>query len=244
MSPAGPPSARNVLLELSGAALRESDRERAGAPASRGAVAYVRLATWQLSDQAVGGRRVARPLTRTVTAWRREDGAGRTVTMQRTRTGAIRTVSATLPAGDRLPVLTGSGATLGQRLDLPSGASTAQAIATFTGLAAREPIPAATQAQILARLAGDAGLVDAGHTRDRAGRSGLVISFTGPQRGAEVRETLVLDPRTGALLEFDRTLAGPPGRLNVASGGLLSYAVFLRAGRVARLGETPTPAPR
>ena len=234
MSPAGAPSAHSVLLGLAAAA-RHSART---APAT-GRVAYVRLAGWTLADQAAtGGGRAGRPLTHLTTAWRTADGAGRTVTVQRTRTGT-RTISTTAPAGTRLPVLTGRAARLNRVLGIDRGASTTEAIGTFVRLSALAPVPPAAQAQILARLAGDAGLANAGNTRDRAGRIGVAISFTAPQNGTDVRDTLVLDPHDGALLEFDETLAGSPGRRDVAPGALLSYLVFLRSGDVTRIGDAP-----
>jgi hypothetical protein len=240
ITPATPPSAAATLRELSAVAHRQA---RAGAPAS-GGYAYVQREHWQLADQHVGGRRVDHPLPQLISTWRAADGAGRALIVAHTRDGEATTVTA-LPAGARVPALTGSAATLDHRLGLHRGVSTQTALSAFAGLAAEEPIPAGAESEILRLLAGDAGLTNAGMTRDRNGRPGTVIQFTsaatrsviGP--GLAVRDTLVLDPRTGALLEFDTALAGPPGRLNVQSGALLSYVVFLQSGRVARLGERP-----
>ena len=48
------------------------------------------------------------------------------------------------------------------------------------------------------------------------------------------------DARTGALLEYDQALAGNgPHRLNVPSGALLSYTLYLASGRVDALGQRP-----
>jgi hypothetical protein len=207
----------------------------------------VQRESWRLADQHVGGRRVDHPLPQLVSTWRAPDGAGRALVVAHTRHGEATTVIA-LRALVRVPALTGSAATLDQRLGLRRGVSTQTALTAFAGLAAKEPIPAGAEAEILRLLAGDAGLTDAGTTRDRNGRSGIAIQFTsaatrtvvGP--GLAVRDTLVFDPRTGALLEFDTALAGPPGHLNVQTGALLSYTVYLQSGRVARLGERPTTA--
>ena len=48
-------------------------------------------------------------------------------------------------------------------------------------------------------------------------------------------------PATGALLEFDRTLDGEAHKLDVPGGALLSYTLYLKTGRVGRLGVTPSP---
>jgi hypothetical protein len=242
ITPATPPSAAATLLELSAVARRQA---RAGAPAP-GAFAYVQREQWQLADQRVGGRRVDHPLPRLISTWRAADGAGRALIVARTRRGEATTATALPAGGVRVPALTGSAATLDHRLGLHRGVSTQTALAAFAGLAAEEPIPAGAESEILRLLAGDAGLTNAGTTRDRNGRPGIAIQFTnaaartvvGP--GLAVRDTLVLDPRTGALLEFDTALAGPPGHLNVQSGALLSYVVYLRSSRVARPGERPT----
>jgi hypothetical protein len=215
-------------------------------PATPPSVAYVQREQWQLADQRVGGRRVDHPLPRLISTWRAADGAGRALIVARTRRGEATTATALPAGGVRVPALTGSAATLDHRLGLHRGVSTQTALAAFAGLAAEEPIPAGAESEILRLLAGDAGLTNAGTTRDRNGRPGIAIQFTnaaartvvGP--GLAVRDTLVLDPRTGALLEFDTALAGPPGHLNVQSGALLSYVVYLRSSRVARPGERPT----
>jgi hypothetical protein len=241
ITPATPPSASTTLRELSAVALRQA---RGGAP-GRGGYAYVERERWQLADQHVGGRRVDHPLPQLISTWRAANGAGRAVILAHTRGGETTTVTA-LPSGVHLPALNASAATLDHRLGLHRGVSTQTALSAFGGLAAVEPIPAGAESEILRLLAGDAGLTNAGMTRDRDGRPGIVIQFTsaatrtvaGP--GLAVRDTLVLDPRTGALLEFDIALAGPPGHLNVQSGALLSYVVYLQSGRVARLGERPT----
>ena len=201
---------------------------------------------WQLADQHVG-HHVDHPLPQLISTWRAGDGAGRALVVAQTPHGASTRVTA-LPAGTRVPALTGSAATLDQRLGLHRGISTQAALTAFAGLAGVEPIPAAAESEILRLLAGDAGLTNAGTARDRNGRSGVVIQFTsaaartllGPDLA--VRDTLVLDPHTGALLEFDTALAGPPGHLNVSPGSLLSYELFLHSGRVAALGERPTAA--
>jgi hypothetical protein len=244
ITPATAPSAASVLLDLSAAAQRQARATSTDTASAR--YAYVLRESWQLTDQRVGGGRAAHPLTRVISSWRAADGSGRALTVARTRHGDATTVT-TLTAA-RLPALTGSAATLDQRLGLHRGVSTETALTAFAGLAAEEPIPAGAESEILRLLAGDAGLTDAGTTRDRNGRHGVAIQFTsaatrtvvGP--GLALRDTLVFDPRTGALLEFDTSLAGPPGHLNVQTGALLSYTLYLQSGRVDRLGERPTTA--
>jgi hypothetical protein len=243
IAPAAPPSAAATLLELSAVAHRQVGR---GATAV-GRYAYVQRQRWQLTDQHVGGGRADHPLPQLITTWRDADGAGRALVVAHTRHGEATTVT-TLAAGVRVPALTGGAATLDHRLGLHRGVSTQTALTAFAGLAAEEPIPAGAESEILRLLAGDAGLTNAGTTRDRNGRPGIAIQFanaaTHATGGADlaVRDTLVFDPRTGALLEFDTALAGPPGHLNVPSGALLSYELYLQSGRVARLGERPATA--
>jgi hypothetical protein len=236
-----PPSAREVLLRLAAAAARQATRT--SPPTGR--YAYVERQSWRLTDQLVTGPRPSYPLYRVISSWRASNGGGHGITVQRTRHG-FRTVTVTLPPSGALPRLSDDRGALAHRLGLgTTGAAgrhvpTSEQLLTFTAIAGEEPVPAAAEANILDLLAGDRDLINAGTARDRAGRRAVVVALAVPTAGTTVRETLLLDPRTGALLEFDRMLAAGGGRgalRTVAQGTLLSYTLYRQAGRVARIGE-------
>jgi hypothetical protein len=235
LTPPPPPSAGEVLTRLALAAARQTNDSGAAGP-----IAYVERQVWQLSDQTVAGGRPDEPLYQEISTWRAANGAGRSVSVERTP-GGSRTVTATLPAAGSLPDLSGGRAALARRFGLGRhGATPAAQLLTLTTLASQEPIPPAVQATLLRLLAADPGLVNSGTTEDRAGRPAVAVSLTTAAGSTTVRETLLLDPRTGALLEADRTLTGDPGSLEVGPGATLAYTLFRAAGRVARVGERAT----
>jgi len=94
----------------------------------------------------------------------------------------------------------------------------------------------AQRAAALAVLA-DAELVTHGPVLDRAGRSGVAVSATGEMDGRPVRDTAVIDTATGRLLSYERVAL--PADDRAAAGTVTHYLVFLRSGRVGRLGAEP-----
>ena len=106
----------------------------------------------------------------------------------------------------------------------------------FTDLVAltrSRPVPGAAQAVLLRRLAAAPGIVNDGSTVDRAGRTGAAVSLESGYSGEPITYTLIFDPATGALLESDETLGGPPHHLNALKGSVVGYTTFLSSGYVS-----------
>ncbi|MFV2012654.1 MULTISPECIES: sigma-70 family RNA polymerase sigma factor [unclassified Micromonospora] len=110
------------------------------------------------------------------------------------------------------------------------------ALRAVVGLYRFHDLSPAQRAAALAVLA-DAELVTHGPVLDRAGRSGVAVSATGGMDGRPVRDTAVIDTATGRLLSYERVAL--PADDRAAAGTVTHYLVFLRSGRVGRLGAEP-----
>ncbi|MFV2084202.1 hypothetical protein [Micromonospora sp. LOL_021] len=110
------------------------------------------------------------------------------------------------------------------------------ALRAVVGLYRFHDLSPAQRAAALAVLA-DAELVTHGPVLDRAGRSGVAVSATGEMDGRPVRDTAVIDTATGRLLTYERVAL--PADDHAAAGTVTYYLVFLRSGRVGRLGAEP-----
>lgn len=73
------------------------------------------------------------------------------------------------------------------------------------------------QSALLLMLTGKPGMVDRGMVTDAVGRRGIAIS-TDADHSGRFRTTLVLDARTGALLDFDQHGLTATGKLSTAPG--------------------------
>jgi hypothetical protein len=112
------------------------------------------------------------------------------------------------------------------------GWAAAWEFADLVSLTRSRPVPGAAQAILLRRLAAVQGVVNDGSTTDRAGRTGAAVSLESGYTGEPITYTLVFDPATGALLESDETLAGPPHHLNALKGSVVGFTTFESAGYV------------
>ena len=74
---------------------------------------------------------------------------------------------------------------------------------------------------------------------DHAGHHGDAVSLTTAEFGGRLRETLILDPRTGQLLSFEETVVQRPTHLPYSVGAVLSYTGILNAGYVDNTTSTP-----
>ena len=71
------------------------------------------------------------------------------------------------------------------------------------------------------------------------GRVGDAISVVSGDAGPPIRDTIVLDPATGALLELDQTLQGDSGPLHAEQGAVVAYTTYLAAGYTANTMTAP-----
>lgn len=140
-----------------------------------------------------------------------------------------------------VPALTPSPSALARLLATGSreGSTPGWAFMNLVRLTDGQPVPSAVQSILLRLLSRIADLINSGTAIDRAGRVGAAVSLESGYTGEPITYTLVFNPSTGALLEADETLAGPPHRLNALKGSVIAYTTFLGSGYVVSRGTTP-----
>jgi hypothetical protein len=167
--------------------------------------AYVKVRSWRL--RAHGAQR--KVLGATLASWRTRS---QLPALRGSRAAAVQLVAAGSRGGDWAP---------------------GWEFADLAGLARSQPIPGADEAVLLRQLATIPGIVNDGTTTDRAGRAGDAVSLDSSYSGEPITYTLIFAPATGALLESDETLAGPPHRLNALKGSVVAFTTILSSGYVS-----------
>ena len=97
------------------------------------------------------------------------------------------------------------------------------------------------QAGLLRMLADERQLTNAGTVTDRIGRTGVAVSTESSNSGLNTRYTLIFDPNTGMLLDFEQVLL-EAGKLPVKVPATSSYTVWITTGHVNSLGDLPHPS--
>ena len=97
------------------------------------------------------------------------------------------------------------------------------------------------QTGLLGMLAGERDLTNAGTVTDRIGRSGVAVSTESSNSGLNTRYTLIFDPNTGMLLDFEQVLL-EGGKLPVKVPATWSYTVWITTGHVNSPGDLPHPS--
>lgn len=94
------------------------------------------------------------------------------------------------------------------------------------------------QAGLLGMLAGERDVTNAGTVTDRIGRSGVAVSTESGNSGLNTRYTLIFDPNTGMLLDFEQILL-EAGELPVKVPATSSYTAWITTGQVNNIGDLP-----
>jgi hypothetical protein len=97
------------------------------------------------------------------------------------------------------------------------------------------------QAGLLRMLADERQLTNTGTVTDRIGRTGVAVSTESSNSGLNTRYTLIFDPNTGMLLDFEQVLL-EAGKLPVKVPATSSYTVWITTGYVNSLGDLPHPS--
>jgi hypothetical protein len=87
-------------------------------------------------------------------------------------------------------------------------------------------------------LADERQLTNAGTVTDRIGRTGVAVSTESSNSGLNTRCTLIFDPNTGMLLDFEQVLL-EAGKLPVKVPATSSYTVWITTGHVNSIGDLP-----
>jgi hypothetical protein len=94
------------------------------------------------------------------------------------------------------------------------------------------------QAGLLRMLADERQLTNVGAVRDRIGRTGVGVSTESSNSGLNTRYTLIFDPKTGMLLDFEQVLL-EAGKLPVKVPATSSSTVWITTGHVNSSGDLP-----
>lgn len=103
----------------------------------------------------------------------------------------------------------------------------AETLVAINDLAGERVLDPRQQAAVLHVLADLPGLRYDGITTDRGNRRGLAFSVDSSYAGLPTRYTVVLDPGTGALLDYEETLTTRAGALDVRVPAVISYTAYL-----------------
>jgi hypothetical protein len=100
-----------------------------------------------------------------------------------------------------------------------------------------DPIPAKVRAALYRVAARIPGIQLLGLTRDALGRPALAVSLNDVLYG--MRDELLFDPRTAALLGEASVVVKPPPTYHVKPGSVRSGATYVMSGIVERIGQVP-----
>lgn len=154
-------------------------------------------------------------------------------------TSAVWRVRSQVPALSASPAAAAQLLVAGRR---GGGWAPGWAFQDLVALARSRPVPGAAQALLLRRLAAIPGVVNEGNTVDRLGRTGAAVSLDSSYSGEPITYTLIFDPATGALLESDDMLGGPPHHLDALKGSVVAFTTVLSAGYVTTRTSTADAA--
>lgn len=114
-------------------------------------------------------------------------------------------------------------------------------IQTFNQVWGRQAVSPDLEVALLRTLAAQPGLTLSGTTTDRAGRTGIAISARSADgRGGTpaMRVTLIFDPETGMLLDYEK-VALDAGSLPIRAPATIGYVVWLASGHTRTITELP-----
>lgn len=230
-------AATDILTDLAARARRQPP------PPGSGPYHYVRTRGWYLHTELTTDMRVLRsgiePSNRE--QWVAGDGSGR---LNITRNGEPSRLSGIYGPGKLLAgfITTGTVGELRARLaDQHLGTGTAGWFTTVNDLWNGQVVPPELQSAVLSILAAQPGVTVRGTTTDRMGREGIAISADARSRHTgtpDMRYILVLDPRTGMLLDYEE-VALTASDLPVQAPATIGYTQWLASGYTPTTTERP-----
>jgi hypothetical protein len=243
-TPAGPQTAAAAVL---GQVALTAASQPAGAAPGPGRYVYVK-AIVELRGSSGYGASKSDACLQTVQDWAAPDGSGRQVVGPATGSCDLSLPSQVFPPGQKLDDLAYSGVTglpanpaaLGQFIvrhfegGQPDNVATFQFAGTFLQAGARPQVRAA-----LYRLIGSLpGIQSLGPMTDRLGRHGIGIGLTDEYFG--VRNVLIFDPATSAVLEREGVVANPAKvAANLPVGAVINATVYETSGVTDSLTTGP-----
>lgn len=241
-----PGSARQMLDRI---AQRAADLP--ADPAQSGRYEHLRIDSWSLTARIDGRQVTSAVIPERRDVWRAADDSGRIVVHRlaplfpnesyrrawdaQGRPGSGRDQVTEFSAGEFGSAWSGRPPTdptaLARWLTIghPTSNGPAETLVAATDLVAERVLAPAERAALLRVLARVPGLSYAGRVTDRAGRAGVGFSLDSAFSGLPTRYTLIVDPATGRVLDYEETLTRTAGRLHVGVPSVIGYDVFLTA---------------
>ncbi|MEV7188727.1 CU044_5270 family protein [Kitasatospora sp. NPDC093102] len=105
----------------------------------------------------------------------------------------------------------------------------AETLVAVNDLLHERVLSAPERAAVLRVLADVPGLSYQGTTTDRAGRTGKAFSLDRDHGGLPARQTLIVDPASGRILDNEEVLTKTAGKLGIPIPSVISYTVYLAA---------------
>lgn len=209
--------------------LRQIATRTAALPDTTGTGRYACVETlgWYLDTAVTRGDSHSAVLATHRRAWAAADQSGRIVTDGRDPSDETFGPGGLGPA----PQLSSDEAALARQLQQhhPASAGAGVQFDAVHGVYLQLPIPPQVRAAMLRYLGTLAGIRVAGTVTDRAGRHGLGFSADSNYSGLPTQYTLIIDPNTGQLLDYEEMLTTNAGKLHVRIPSVISYTVFLSA---------------
>jgi hypothetical protein len=195
---------------------------------------YLKLQSWSLFTRVDGVKVTSKVVPSTTESWIAADGSGRQVI----RVGGK--VKDQLYAAGQFPRMydvrllsTDPTVLVGQlALGHPPANGPAEVVVAVTDLWKQQAPSPSLQGALLRVLAATPGLTSPGQVTDRGGRKGVAVSIQSAYTGLPTTYTMILDPSTGALLDYEEVLTTSAGKLNVRIPAVVGYSLWVAHGFV------------
>ncbi|MGC4828873.1 CU044_5270 family protein [Micromonospora arida] len=220
-------------------------------PRPAGTVEHLESTNWFLNSSISGGRTVSAVVPQQWRSWRTDDDAGRMVRKdlppifrsdadrrQWQKWGGRVESSEEVhdyAAGEFYSGFCGAVPTDTAALSgwLRAGGAAPQAPVQYledaAQLAGVRLLNPAQRAAVLTLLADLPGITVTGTVTDRAGRTGEAFSIATDAHGLPTQYTMIVDPRSGALMGYEEVLTTTAGKLNLTIPSVITYRSYLTA---------------
>ena len=216
---------------------RLADRA-AAQPTPAGNYSYLKLQSWALNSR-IDGKLVTSRVVPTISErWIDDSGDGRVVS-------TVDGQTTTEPVHERLMYHFRDLSTNWQNLQAqlaqahPVSDGAAETLTAFVDVWLEGAPPPALQGALLALLSHTPDLSARGTVVDRLGRSGVAFDTTSSYSGLPTKYTLIFDPRTGALLDYEQELTTTAGALNVKVPAVIGYTIWVATGKTTNTEHAP-----
>lgn len=200
-----------------------------------GTYQYTKIRSWSLYTSVAQGKAKSALVPSTQETWRATDGPG--VSRTTSSTGTV--THGPLPIDNVKystdPIQLATQLAVGH----PTSYGAAERITAVVDLILSHRVDPQLEAALLRVLARENGLVNQGVVTDRVGRQGVAVGVDANLGGLPTRYSLIFDPTTGALLDYEEMLTTSAGQLNVPIPSVVRYNVWAEHATTTKPGLAP-----